>query len=49
MPLLGLSASRLAAAPGITQMPVLRGIVRGRALLAGKALDPERLAREATR
>ncbi len=46
VPLLGLSAPRVAAALGITQMPVLRGIARGRALLAARGLDPERLARE---
>ena len=48
VPLLGRSAPRVAAAPGITQMPVLRGIARGRVLLAARGLDPERLAREVT-
>jgi hypothetical protein len=41
--------ARLAAALGITQMPVLGGIARGRDLLAGHGLDPERLAREIPR
>ncbi|HEY7677322.1 MAG TPA: hypothetical protein VIG69_09635 [Candidatus Methylomirabilis sp.] len=45
-PLLGLPATRAAAALGRTQMPVLRGIARGRALPAARGLDPERLARE---
>jgi hypothetical protein len=30
-------------------MPVLRGIARGRELLAARGLDPERLAREMVR
>jgi hypothetical protein len=47
--LFGLPATRAAAALGITQMPVLRGVARGRALLAARALDPERLAPEVMR
>ena len=49
VPLFGLPATRVAAALGITQMPVLRGIARGRELLAARGLDPERLAREVMR
>ena len=49
VPLLGLPAPRVAAALGITQMPVLRGIPRGRDLLAARGLDPARLAREVLR
>jgi hypothetical protein len=49
VPLFGLPATRVAAALGITQMPVLRGVARGRELLAARGLDPERLAREAIR
>jgi len=49
VPLFGLPATRVAAALGITQMPVLRGIARGRELLAARGLDPERLARELLR
>ena len=40
-PLFGLPATRVAAALGITQMPMLRGIARG--------LGPEPLAREVLR
>jgi hypothetical protein len=43
---LGLPGTRVAAALGITQMPVLRGIARGRDFLAARGLDPERLGRE---
>ena len=49
VPRFGLPATRVAAALGITQMPVLRGIARGRELLAARGLDPERLAREVIR
>jgi hypothetical protein len=49
VPLFGLQATRVAAFLGITQMPVLRGIARGRALLAARGLDPERLAPEVMR
>jgi REP element-mobilizing transposase RayT len=45
-PVLGLPATRVAAALGVTQMAVLRGIPRGRALLAKHQHDPERLGRE---
>jgi REP element-mobilizing transposase RayT len=49
VPLLGLPATQVAAALGVTQMPVLRGLARGRTLLAARGLDPERLARGAMR
>ena len=49
VPLFGLPATRVAGALGITQMPVLRGIPRGRELLAARGLDPARLAREVMR
>ena len=49
VPLFGLPATRVAAALGITQMPVLRGIARGRELLVARGLDLERLAREVLR
>jgi hypothetical protein len=49
VPLFGLPATRVAVALGITQMPVLRGIARGRDLLAARGLEPERLAREVLR
>ncbi len=49
VPVFRLPATRVAAALGITQMPMLRGIARGRALLAARGLDPEGLAREAMR
>jgi len=40
---------RVAAALGITQMPVLRGIAPGRELLAARGLGAERLGRAAMR
>jgi hypothetical protein len=39
--------ARVAAALGMRQMAVLRGVLRGRALLRARRLDPERLPREA--
>jgi hypothetical protein len=38
---------RVAAALGVRQIAVLRGVLRGRALLQARRLDPGRLAREA--
>ena len=49
VPLFGLPATRVAAALGITQMPVLRGIAPGRELLAARGLGAERLGRAAMR
>jgi hypothetical protein len=40
---------RAAAAPGVRQMAVLRGVLRGRGPLHGRQLDPERPARAALR
>ena len=44
---LGLPVTRVARALGVTPMPLLRGLQRGRMLLAARKLDLEAVAREA--
>ncbi len=46
---LGLPASRVAAALGVTPMAILRGLDRGLVALRRQSLDPDRVAREELR
>ncbi|MBI4737226.1 MAG: hypothetical protein HY766_14410, partial [candidate division NC10 bacterium] len=46
---LGLPATRVAQALGVTAMAVLRGVDRGLGYLRERRLDPERLAKEVIR